>query len=314
MRGRLSPVRSAGVRGFDRARWQWCWKQAVYLLLGEHGLVPLQRELGRYFVKTTDAPVLSLPPPCLWVDHTRTWCFRKQGCWLSQQDGKRSKWEALSRVRLCASVDYTGQSTWAGSLSLLQGSSQSRDRTQVSRIAGGFFTSWATREVRGPLMVGLCAVGQLVCTDRKWCIVVQEVEVHSVFRAPLLWRGTYMWRVDCEPGVFRGLHRNLHLTSRVSGPGSWILSSHLARPWTLVPVTLRVWKHLFWRRQWHPTPVLLPGKSHGRRSLVGCSPWSRKESDTTERLHFHFSLSCIGGGNGNPLQRSCLENPRDGGA
>ena len=60
--------------------------------------------------------------------------------------------------------------------------------------------------------------------------------------------------------------------------------------------------------------VLLPGKSHGRRSLVGCSPWGRKESDTTEQLHFHFSLSCIGEGNGNPLQGSCLENPRDGGA
>ena len=69
-----------------------------------------------------------------------------------------------------------------------------------------------------------------------------------------------------------------------------------------------------WRRQWHPTPVLLPGKSHERRSLVGCSPWGRKEPDTTEWLHFHFSLSCIGDGNGNPLQCSCLENPRDGGA
>ena len=68
------------------------------------------------------------------------------------------------------------------------------------------------------------------------------------------------------------------------------------------------------RRQWHPTPVLLPGKSHGRRSLVGGSPWGREESDMTERLHFHFSLSCIGEGNGNPLQYSCLENPRDGGA
>ena len=54
------------------------------------------------------------------------------------------------------------------------------------------------------------------------------------------------------------------------------------------------------RRQWHPTPVLLPGKSHGR--------------DTTERLHFHFLLSCIGEGNGNPLRCSYLENPRDGGA
>ena len=68
------------------------------------------------------------------------------------------------------------------------------------------------------------------------------------------------------------------------------------------------------RRQWHPTPVLLPGKSHGRRSLVGCSPWGRDESDSTERLHFHFLHSCIGEGNVNPLHCSCLENPRDGGA
>ena len=68
------------------------------------------------------------------------------------------------------------------------------------------------------------------------------------------------------------------------------------------------------RRQWHPTPVLLPGKSQGRRILVGCSPWGREESDMTEQLHFHFSLSCIGEGNGKPLQCSCLENPRDWGA
>ena len=61
-----------------------------------------------------------------------------------------------------------------------------------------------------------------------------------------------------------------------------------------------------------PTPVLLPGKLHGRRSLVGYSPWGLEESDTTERLHFHFSLSRIGEGNGNPLHCSCLENPRDG--
>ena len=68
------------------------------------------------------------------------------------------------------------------------------------------------------------------------------------------------------------------------------------------------------RRQWHPIPVLLPGKSHGWRSLEGCSPWGRYESDTSEQLHFHFSLSHIGGGSGNPIQYSCLENPRDGGA
>ena len=57
----------------------------------------------------------------------------------------------------------------------------------------------------------------------------------------------------------------------------------------------------FRRRQWHPTPVLLPGKSHGWRSLVGCSPWGPWGLDTTEQLHFHFSLSYyykreVGGG------------------
>ena len=62
---------------------------------------------------------------------------------------------------------------------------------------------------------------------------------------------------------------------------------------------------------WHPTPGLLPGKSRGRRSPVGCSPWGRSESYRTQRLHLHFSPSCIGEGNGNPLQHSCLENPRD---
>ena len=79
-------------------------------------------------------------------------------------------------------------------------------------------------------------------------------------------------------------------------------------------VILSFLNFLFKLWPWQPTPVLLPGKSHGWRSLVGCIPWGCKESDTTERLHFHFSLSCIGEGNGNPLQCSCLENPRDGGA
>ena len=68
-----------------------------------------------------------------------------------------------------------------------------------------------------------------------------------------------------------------------------------------------------WWQQWHPTPVLLPGESHRWRSLVGCSPWGCYESDTTDWPHFHFSLSCLGEGNDNPLQYSCLENPRNGG-
>ena len=60
--------------------------------------------------------------------------------------------------------------------------------------------------------------------------------------------------------------------------------------------------------------AMAPHSSTLAWKIPGCSPWGCKESDTTERLHFHFSLSCTGEGNGNPLQCSCLENPRDGGA
>ena len=63
-----------------------------------------------------------------------------------------------------------------------------------------------------------------------------------------------------------------------------------------------------------PHSSTLASKIPWTEDLVGCSPWGREEWDTTEQLHFHFSLSCIGEGNGNPLQSSCLENPRDGGA
>ena len=65
-----------------------------------------------------------------------------------------------------------------------------------------------------------------------------------------------------------------------------------------------------WRRKWQPTPVFLPGESHGQRSLVGCCPWGCTESNTIEATSVHG----IGGGNGNPLKYSCLENPRDRGA
>ena len=100
-----------------------------------------------------------------------------------------------------------------------------------------------------------------------------------------------------------------------------LFCSILFYKWTSWLGLLFFFKHpsnMYVRREWQSTPVLLPGKSHGRRGLVGYSPWGLEESDTTERLHFifhfHFSLSCIGAGNGNPLQCSCLENPRDRGA
>ena len=78
--------------------------------------------------------------------------------------------------------------------------------------------------------------------------------------------------------------------------------------------SLSLFTFMHWRRKWQPTPVFLPGESQGQGSLVGCRLWGHTESDTTERLPFHFSLSFIGEGNGNSLQCSCLENPKDGGA
>ena len=78
--------------------------------------------------------------------------------------------------------------------------------------------------------------------------------------------------------------------------------------------SLPLFTFIHWRRKWQPTPLFLPGESQGWGGQVGCHLWGRTESDMTERLHFQFSLSCIGEGNGNPLQCYCLENPRDGGA
>ena len=88
---------------------------------------------------------------------------------------------------------------------------------------------------------------------------------------------------------------------------TWSTRASLIQDWGAVPNCLAPELATGRRRQWHPTPVLFPGRSHGWRSLVGCSPWDRSESDTTS-----LSLSRIGEGNGNPLQYSCLENPRDG--
>ena len=112
------------------------------------------------------------------------------------------------------------------------------------------------------------------------------------------------------------------ISSNVSAlRASFLVANHIAKakkPFIIgeeliLPATKDICCELL-GEEWHPTPVLLPGKSHGWRNLVGCSPWGCWESDTTERLHFYFSLSCIGEGNGNPLQCSCLENPRDRGA
>ena len=149
-------------------------------------------------------------------------------------------------------------------------------------------------------------VGRAVCLAR-YLLFNAYIRVH-VHRECKLKRGCFSARlavIDCLRLNTRqeGGTQHAHCQWEYNPSGSTTLQTHL-----------EVFSYVEWRRQWHPTPVLLPGKSHGRRSLVGCSPWGREESETTEQLHFHFSLSCIGEGNGTPLQHSCLENPRDGGA
>ena len=134
----------------------------------------------------------------------------------------------------------------------------------------------------------------------------QHESATGIYVAPPPWTPTHLPPPPpYPPGLFQStsfgcpLHaQNLHLTS--------VFPSHLLLLFSRLVMSRR--------RRWHPTLVLLPGKSHGRRSLEGCSPWGLWVSDTTEQLHFHFSLSCIGEGNGNQLQCSCLENPRDRGA
>ena len=159
------------------------------------------------------------------------------------------------------------------------------------------------------------------------------------------WVRKIPWRRNRLPTPIFLPGKNPHGQKSLSGysPWGWKSWTQLKRLNTLEPFILATWKFsiwktvwdislqcdisiidhieklrhpqmVLWRRQWQPTPVLLLGKSHGRRSLVGYSPWGLEESGTTERLHFHFSLSCIAEGNGNPLQCSRLEKPRDRGA
>ena len=102
------------------------------------------------------------------------------------------------------------------------------------------------------------------------------------------WCPTLSDPMDCSPpgssihGIFqaRVLEWSAIVTLQVSNP---------IRTLSYLCLSLLFFSQLLVRPpQWHPTPILLPGKPHGRRSLVGCSPWDRSQSDTTERLHFHF--------------------------
>ena len=132
-----------------------------------------------------------------------------------------------------------------------------------------------------------------------------------------------LWKILKEMGIpdhLTCLLRNMYVgqeeTVRTGhGTTDWLqIGKGVRQGCILSPCLFNLYPKYIRRRRWHPTPVLLPGNSHAQRRLIGCNPWGLKESDMTERLHFPFSLSCIGEGGGSPLQCSCLENPRDGGA
>ena len=139
---------------------------------------------------------------------------------------------------------------------------------------------------------------------------------------PLTMWITTNWEILQEMGIPG--HLNCLLRNLYAGQETPVRTGHGTTDWyqtgkgvhqvcILSPCLFNLYVEYIRRRQWHLIPVLLPGKSHGRRSLVDCNPCGCYESDMAEWLHFHFSLSCIGEGNGNPLQCSCLENPRDRG-
>ena len=158
-------------------------------------------------------------------------------------------------------------------------------------LAGGFFTTQPPGKPRP---------GDLNNRNLFFFTILE----HGSLKSMCLWVG-FCW--VCSSWLVEGA-TGCVLTHLLKDTVLWDLWPHL----TLI-TCLKGFPGGSRRTQWHPTPVLLPGKSHGWRSLVGCSPWGIEESDATEQLHFHFSLSCTGEGNGNPLRCSCLENPRDGG-
>ena len=149
--------------------------------------------------------------------------------------------------------------------------------------------SWDYGGWKVPTFVGW--VGKLETQQKWWCSSKSELEglrtrrVDGVRSSPkanrLYTQEESMFQFKCEEGK-----SNIPAQSHQAGR----IPSYLVESQPFCSIQAFNWldkTHTHWRRQWHPTPVLLPGKSHGQRSLVGYSPWGRKESDTTEWLYLH---------------------------
>ena len=164
-------------------------------------------------------------------------------------------------------------------------------------------------------------IGEVV-KMQKWALFVLQVSSEILFILKLkslshIWLFVTPWTVACQAPPSIGFPRQEYWSGAISfsrgssQPRDLTLVSHIAGRCFTIWTTREALKPSVSKPSHSST---LAGKSHGWKSLVGYSPWGREESDTTEWPHFHFSFSCTGEGNGNPLQCSCLENPRDEGA
>ena len=221
---------------------------------------------------------------------------------------------AQSCRNLCNPMDYTVygifQATileW-GAIPFSRVSSQPRDRTQVFHIAGGFFTSWATRETqeywkkrkKESEVTQSCSI----LWDPVDCSLSGS-SIRGIFQAGVLeWVAISFSRGSSWP---RGETQVSHIAGRcftlwATREALWVLE-WVAYPFSNGSSQSRDWTHccnrpgfnpwiekIHWRRKWQPTPVFLPGEFHGQRSLVGYSPWGHKESDITEWLSLSLLL------------------------
>ena len=180
-----------------------------------------------------------------------------------------------------------------------RGSSQPRNQTRVSCFTGRFFTIWVTWEAdTSTLQAYSHHTINILLAKASW-IPVQHQEFRKYILPSMRGRGLWMFPAEESHGhslpwsplsqklEWEYLLVNVILATVCPVAQQWRIYLQCRRhkgcgldPWV---------RKLLWKREWQPTPVFLPGESHGQRSLVGHSPQDHKESDTTEATHTHWT-------------------------
>ena len=275
------------------------WKKATYLLSGNSRTVWKRVPMGG----TISGRLFSL------LSFLAGWLVARLRAWASSRLTNFMGRERAGRVRLFMigrfSVKRREELIDLLGVDLFTSSSQMPAATALP-----FLTSWQG------LLLGMVGSAAKTTYRNVIAILASPARGHTEASEGNLHSCTFQRQTIHS---FTQQHIEHLLCARVTAEGicPWVLPSPSVR-WECVFSHRGGLTQLGWGRDypfsWQPTPVLLPRKSHGQRSLVGSSPWGHEESDMTEQLPFHFKLSCIGEGNGSPLQCSCLENPRDWGA